>query len=139
MSAERAGAWDVCRILIADDYPHAAESLALCLKRFGHEVETATDGRQALESAERFHPEVIFLDIAMPKLNGYEVATKIREQPWGKNIVLVALTAFGTEEDRQRSRKAGFNEHIVKPVFTAEIRSLLASYSVRTSSTARSG
>lgn len=79
MSAERADAWDVPRILIADDYPHAAEHLARWLKRFGHEVETATDGRQALETAERFRPEVMFLDIAMPELNGYEVASKIRE------------------------------------------------------------
>ena len=129
MSTEHVWAWGVPRILVVDDYPQAAECLARWLKTFGHDVETATDGEQALESAERFRPEVIFLDIAMPKLNGYEVATKIREQPWGKKIFLVALTA---SSDPERSRKAGFDAHIVKPAFPAEITSLLGSYFRRT-------
>ncbi len=133
MSTDSAHAWDVPRILVVDDYPGAAECLARWLRALGHEVETATDGRQALESAERFRPGVIFLDLAMPKLNGYQVATRIRQRPWGKNIVLVALTAFGGERDRQRSREAGFDEHIVKPAFPAEIRSILACYSGQTS------
>ncbi len=124
MSAAR---WGILRILVADDYPRAAEYLARSVKRSGHKVETATDGRQALESAERFRPDVIFLDIWMPKLNGYEVAKTIRQQSWGKNILLVALTSFGSEEDRQRSQKAGFDEHLVKPVFLETIRSLLDS------------
>ncbi len=98
MSADPAGG---IRILVVDDYPHAAESLARRPKRLGHEVQMATDGRQALETAERFRPQVIFLDIEMPELNGYQVATTIREQPWGKHVVLVALTGIGTEEDRQ--------------------------------------
>ena len=128
MNSGHAGACDGHRILIVDDYPHAAEILGRLLKRFGHKVQTATDGRQALEFAERCHPEVIFSDIAMPKLTGYELAEKIREQPWGKHIILVALTTFTTEEDRQRSRNAGFNEHIGKPVFPEKLRSLLDSY-----------
>ena len=70
---------------------------------------------------------MIFLDILMPKLTGYEVATRIREQPWGKNIVLVALTSFSSEEDCQRSRKAGFDEHFVKPALPEKIRSLIES------------
>ncbi len=115
------------RILVVDDYPHAAEYLAGRLKRLGHEVQTATDGRQALESAERFRPEVIFLDIEMPELNGYEVAKRIREQPWGRHVLLVALTGIGTEEDRQRSREAGFDEHIMKPAVPENIRSVLNS------------
>jgi CheY-like chemotaxis protein len=75
MSTERGRAWRILRILVVDDYPHAAEFLSRLLKRLGHNVETAIDGRQALQSAERFHPEVIFSDIAMPKLDGYELAS----------------------------------------------------------------
>jgi CheY-like chemotaxis protein len=78
--------------------------------------------------AEQYQPDVIFLDIAMPKLDGYEVATRIRNQPWGKKIFLVALTGLSGEEDRQQSRKVGFNKHIAKPVAREKISCILDSY-----------
>ena len=85
------------------------------LKTIGQETHLAYDGLEALNVAEKVCPEIAFLDIGMPKLNGYEVARRIREQPWGKNVVLVALTGWGQEEDQRRSREAGFDHHMVKP------------------------
>ena len=82
----------------------------------GNEIRTAHDGLEAVEAAEAFRPDVILLDIGLPKLNGYEACRRIREQPWGKDMVLVALTGWGQEEDRRRSEEAGFNHHMVKPV-----------------------
>ena len=104
------------RILVVDDNQDSAESLTILLKLAGHETHTAYDGLEAVEAAATFRPDVILLDIGLPKLNGYEVARKIREQPWGKNMVLVALTGWGQEEDRRRSQEAGFNHHLTKPV-----------------------
>jgi PAS domain S-box-containing protein len=104
------------RILIVDDNQDGAESLALLLQLGGHETLKAHDGLEAIEAAERFRPDVMLLDIGLPRLNGYEVCRRIREEPWGKDVVLVALTGWGQEEDRQRSREAGFNTHMVKPV-----------------------
>jgi CheY-like chemotaxis protein/two-component sensor histidine kinase len=104
------------RILVADDYPGAAESLARWLRRFGHEVRTAVDGLQAVEVAKIMRPEVMLLDIGMPKLNGYDAAREIRAQPWGKQMVLIALTGWAREEDRQRTREAGFDGHLAKPL-----------------------
>jgi PAS domain S-box-containing protein len=114
------------RILVVDDYPNAAESLAKWLRRLGHEVEVAFDGIQGIEAAEKFRPDVILLDIGMPKLNGYETAERLRQQPWGKQMVLVALTGWGQEEDRQRTREAGFDLHLVKPVDHAQLAAFLA-------------
>src|SRR5205823_1075438 len=105
-----------CRILVADDNEDSATSLAMMLGIRGHEVRTANDGLQAVDVAAEFRPDVIFLDIGMPKLNGYEACRRIREQPWGKKAVLIALTGWGQEEDKRRSEEAGFNRHIVKPV-----------------------
>src|SRR5581483_7617908 len=99
------------RILIADDNNDALESLATLLQLSGHEVFTATNGGTALQSAERHRPEVALLDIGMPMLDGYEVAKRIRAQPWGQRITLVALTGWGQDSDRRRSREAGFDSH----------------------------
>ena len=104
------------RILVVDDNRDSATSLAMLLKLTGHETHTAYDGLEAVEKAATFKPDVVLLDIGLPKLNGYEACRRIREQPCGKNMVLVALTGWGQEEDRQRSRDAGFNGHLVKPV-----------------------
>ena len=104
------------RILIVDDNEDGAESLAMLLQLDGHETHTAHDGVEAVDAAERLRPDVVLLDIGLPRLNGYEVCRRIREQPWGKDMVLVALTGWGQEEDRQRSREAGFDAHMVKPV-----------------------
>ena len=89
------------------------------------EARTAYDGLEAVEAAAAFNPEVVLLDIGLPKLNGYEVARRIREQPWGKDMVLVAVTGWGQDEDRRRSQEAGFNAHMVKPVEPAALQQLL--------------
>ena len=114
------------RILIADDNNDALESLATLLQLSGHEVYTATNGGTALQSAERHLPEVALLDIGMPLLDGYEVAKRIRAQPWGQRITLVALTGWGQDSDRRRSREAGFDSHLVKPLDLETLTDLLA-------------
>jgi signal transduction histidine kinase len=114
------------RILVADDNNDALESLATLLQLSGHEVYTADNGAVALESAEQNRPEVALLDIGMPKLDGYEVARRIRAQPWGQRITLVALTGWGQESDRRRSHEAGFDSHLVKPLDLDKLTELLA-------------
>jgi CheY-like chemotaxis protein len=114
------------RILVVDDNRDSARSLAMLLKLTGHETHTAYDGLEAVEAAEKFHPDVILLDIGLPKLNGYQACRCIREQPWSNGMVLVALTGWGQEEDRQKSKEAGFNGHLVKPVDYAALMKLLA-------------
>lgn len=92
----------------------------------GNETLTAHDGLEALDVAAAFRPDVMFLDIGMPKLNGYEVARRIRQQTWGMDMVLIALTGWGQEEDKRRSREAGFDAHLVKPVLPATVEKLVA-------------
>ena len=115
------------RILVVDDNRDSARSLAMLLKIGGHEVHTAFDGMEAFAAADSVRPEVVLLDIGLPKLNGYEVARKIREQSWGGGVVLVALTGWGQDEDRRKSKEAGFNHHFVKPVEQSALNSYLAS------------
>lgn len=117
------------RILVVDDNRVSADSLARLLHLTGNETHTAYDGLKAVEAAATFRPDVVLLDIGLPKLNGYEAARKIREEPWGKKMVLVALTGWGQDKDRQKSREAGFNGHMVKPIDHAELMKLLASLS----------
>ena len=119
------------RILIVDDNQDGAESLALLLTLGGHETHIAQDGLEAIDAAEQLRPDVVLLDIGLPRLNGYEVCRRIREQGWGKDVVLVAVTGWGQEEDRDRSRDAGFNTHIVKPVDHDVLIKLLASLPAR--------
>jgi PAS domain S-box-containing protein len=114
------------RILVADDFPQSAETLARLLRHDGSEVRVAQDGAEAFETAAEFRPDVVVLDIAMPKLNGYDAARKIRSQPWGKQMLLVALTGWGQQQDRQRTREAGFDAHLTKPVNYSAIMDLLA-------------
>jgi signal transduction histidine kinase/ActR/RegA family two-component response regulator len=114
------------RILVADDNNDALESLATLLQLSGHEVFTAPNGAAALETAEQQRPEVALLDIGMPKLDGYEVARRIRAQPWGQRITLVALTGWGQDSDRRRSQEAGFDSHLVKPLDLDKLTDLLA-------------
>lgn len=114
------------RILVVDDNRDAATSMAKMLELLGHETRTAHDGLAAIEAAAAFRPEIILLDIGMPKLNGYEAARRIREQDWGRKILLVALTGWGQEEDRKRSREAGFDFHLVKPVELASLQALIS-------------
>jgi CheY-like chemotaxis protein len=117
------------RILIADDSQDSVDSLAMLLRIMGHEVGTAYDGEQAVEAAEAIRPEVMLLDIGMPKLNGYDACRRIREQPWGKEVFLMALTGWGQEEDHRRAEEAGFNGHLVKPVDLDALTKMLASWS----------
>jgi len=114
------------RILVADDFPQSAETLARLLRHDGSEVRVAQDGAEAFETAAEFRPDVVVLDLAMPKLNGYEAARKIRAQPWGKHMVLIALTGWGQQQDRQRTQDAGFDAHLTKPVNLGQIMDLLA-------------
>ena len=114
------------RILVVDDNKDSADSLSMMLGIMGMEVRTAYDGLEAVEMAAAFNPDVALLDIGLPKLNGYEAARRIREQPWGKDMVLVAVTGWGQEEDRRRSQEAGFNAHLVKPVDPAALQQMLA-------------
>ena len=113
------------RVLVVDDNVDAASSLALLLQMAGHKASHAHDGPSALEAAEKERPELILLDIGLPTLNGYEVCRRIRRQPWAASVLLIALTGWGQEEDRRRSREAGFDGHLVKPVEYAELMALL--------------
>lgn len=114
------------RILIADDNEDAAVSLGMLLQSIGHETRVAYDGLAAIEMAEEFRPEVVILDIGMPKLDGYEVARRISARPWAEATVLVALTGWGQEADRARAQEAGFHRHLVKPVELEVLRGVLA-------------
>jgi len=111
------------RILVVDDNVDAADSLAMLLELAGHETYTAHDGRQALDAAAKQRPEIVLLDIGLPLVNGYEVCQQIRQQHWGRAMVLIALTGWGQVEDRHRSEQAGFDDHLVKPV---DYRALVA-------------
>jgi signal transduction histidine kinase/ActR/RegA family two-component response regulator len=114
------------RILIVDDNVDAAASLGLLLRLTGNEIRTAHDGLEALRVAEEFRPEVVVLDIGLPRMDGYEVASRLRGSPWGREMVLIAATGWGKEADRHRSRESGFNHHLVKPVDPAAMMQLLA-------------
>jgi len=119
------------RILVVDDNRDAAISLAMMLRLMGNETLAAHDGLEAIDLAASFCPELMLLDIGMPRLNGYDTARQIRAEPWGKNIMLVALTGWGQEEDRRKSHEAGFDAHIVKPIDPAALEKLLAQPSWR--------
>jgi CheY-like chemotaxis protein len=119
------------KVVVADDSPDAVNSLAMMLRLSGNEVRTAGDGAEAVEAAGAFRPDVVLLDIGMPKVNGYEAARRIREQEWGRSILLVALTGWGQEEDRRKSREAGFDLHLVKPVDPDTLEGLLQPVAAR--------
>ena len=104
------------RILIVDDNKDSAESLAMLLKLAGNETHIAYDGLEAVEVAARINPHIELLDIGLPKLNGYEACDRIREQRNGKTTHMIALTGWGQVKDREKTRAAGFDAHIVKPV-----------------------
>jgi len=114
------------RILVVDDNVDGVETLSRLLRLMGNEVRTAHDGQEALEAAEAFRPDVAVLDIGLPTIDGYEAARRLREQPWGRDMILVALTGWGQDEDRRRSQEAGFDHHLVKPVNAKALREALA-------------
>jgi len=113
------------RILVVDDNTDAAESLAEILKVLGNDTRTASDGQAGIDMAAEFRPEVILLDIGLPTLDGYDVCRAIRAQPWGTDILLIAVTGWGQHEDRRRSHEAGFDHHMVKPVDPRVLMTLL--------------
>jgi PAS domain S-box-containing protein len=114
------------RILVVDDHKDVADSSAALLRIMGHETYTANDGLEAVEKAEEIRPDVVLLDIGLPTIDGYEAARRIREQPWSASLVLIAVTGWGQPMDRQRSKDAGFDHHLIKPVETATLARLLA-------------
>ncbi len=123
---ERPAAGAGRRILVVDDNEDSAHSMARVLKLLGNEVRTAHDGVEAVEAAAEFGPEVILMDVGMPRLNGYEATRRIRGQPWGRSVVIIALTGWGQDGDRLLSREAGCDGHLVKPVYLPNLEKLLA-------------
>jgi PAS domain S-box-containing protein len=113
------------RILVADDNRDAVESMATMLRLSGNEVHVAHDGVEAVERAEAIKPDVVLMDVGMPRLNGYEATRRIRSQDWGQRMIVIALTGWGQESDRRKSREAGCNDHLVKPVDFGQLDELM--------------
>ncbi len=113
------------RILVVDDNRDAAFTLAKMLSLLGHAVGTARDGIHAIEQAEKLRPEVILMDVGMPALNGYEATRRIRQQAWGRSMIIIALTGWGQEDDRMQARDAGCDGHLVKPVSLPDLQKML--------------
>lgn len=113
------------RILVVDDSRDGADSLAMMLRLLGNEVRTANDGIVAVEQAEAFKPEVILMDVGMPRMNGLDATRSIRAQEWGRSMTIIALTGWGQEEDKERSRAAGCDAHLVKPIDPSDLERLL--------------
>jgi PAS domain S-box-containing protein len=124
------------RVLIVDDSVDAAESLAMLLAFEGHEIHTAHDGADAVRTAERLRPDIVLMDIGLPILNGYEACRRIRSQPWGAAITMVAITGWGQEDDHEQFAAVGFDLHLVKPVDHDELLRVVASARSRTSAKA---
>jgi PAS domain S-box-containing protein len=113
------------RVLVVDDNRDGAQTLAMMLRLLGDEVRTANDGVEAVERAESFRPDVILMDVGMPRLNGLEATRRIRGQPWGRSVTIIALTGWGQDNDRERSREAGCDGHLVKPVDLPDLERML--------------
>lgn len=113
------------RVLLIDDNLDAAESLAQLLALSGHDARTAADGLRGIRLAQDFQPEVVFCDLGLPGMSGYEVAKELRALPFGREMILAALTGFGQPSDREKTAQAGFDAHLVKPVDPAVIESFL--------------
>ena len=114
------------RVLVVDDDRDAAESLEMLLEFEGHEIYRAHDGADAVKTAERVRPDIILMDIGLPIVYGYEACRRIRAHAWGAAIVMVAITGWGQEDDREQSRTAGFDLHLVKPFDHAELLRVVA-------------
>ncbi|OWK34448.1 PAS domain-containing protein [Fimbriiglobus ruber] len=115
------------RVLVVDDNRDSATSMALMLELMGNEVRTAHDGLEAVDRAGEFRPDVVLMDVGMPRLNGLDATRRIREQSWGQTMTVIALTGWGQETDRQRSAEAGCNGHLVKPVSVPDLEAMLGS------------
>jgi PAS domain S-box-containing protein len=119
------------RILVADDNLDSVESMAIALRLMGHDVRTAHDGVAAVEAVERDKPDLVLLDLGMPRMNGYDACRRIREMDGGQKIVIIAQTGWGQEEDQSRTREAGFDGHLIKPADYDVLEKLLASLTVK--------
>jgi CheY-like chemotaxis protein len=115
-----------CRVLVVDDNVDSAQSMSLLLGLEGYQVECAYDGEQALVGAGRFRPEVVLLDLGLPRFSGYEVARRLRAEPTGDDVLLVAVSGYGRERDRQAAREAGFDLHLTKPADPDEVLRVLS-------------
>jgi CheY-like chemotaxis protein len=113
------------RILIADDNLDILEIFQMMLEIRGHEVVTAVNGFDVLRKADEFHPEVIALDIGMPKLDGFETARQLRQRPWARDVILIAITGWGGENYKRRSAESGFDAHLTKPIDVMDFENLL--------------
>jgi CheY-like chemotaxis protein len=120
------------RVLVVDDNHDAAKSIAILLRTLGHDARVAHDGASAIQAALEFVPQVMLLDIGLPIIDGFQVAKRIRQEASLENIVVVALTGYGQESDRQRTREAGFNHHLVKPADFANVQSILSAVATAT-------
>jgi CheY-like chemotaxis protein len=117
------------KFLVVDDNRDSAESLALLLKYMGHESHIALDGEQAVESAGTIRPDVVLLDLGMPRINGYDACRNIRAHAWAEGMILIAQTGWGQDEDRRRTEEAGFDGHLVKPIDPDALLRLVATLS----------
>lgn len=115
-----------CRVLVVDDNVDSAQSMSLLLGLEGYRVDCAYDGEEALKCAERFAPQVVLLDLGLPRFSGYEVARRLRAQPSGDALLLVAVSGYGRERDRQAAREAGFDLHLTKPADPDQVLRVLA-------------
>jgi CheY-like chemotaxis protein len=114
------------RILVVDDLNDAAASLALVCELYGAQARVARDGFEALTVGASFLPDVVLMDISMPHMDGYEAARRVRAEPWGKNLVLIALTGWGREGDIRAAHEAGFDGHLLKPIGADALIDLIA-------------
>ena len=114
------------RILIADDNADSAESMGMLLRLMGNDVRIANDGLEAVEQAAEFQPDIVLMDIGMPRLDGYEAARRIRNQAWSRDTLLVAVTGWGPSDDNEEAAAAGFDHHFTKPLDPAELRRLVS-------------
>jgi CheY-like chemotaxis protein len=112
-------------ILVVDDDRDSAETLAVLLRVEGYRAETAYDGVEALRVAESCQPQLVLLDISMPEIDGFDVAAKLRERPWARNLRVVAITGWNRVDDRERARMAGFDEYLVKPLDLERLKAVL--------------
>jgi PAS domain S-box-containing protein len=127
---EQPAGQDARRVLVVDDNRDSADSLARILALAGHSVHTAYNGEQALQVATEMRPDVVLLDLGMPRVDGYEACRRIRGEPWGREVFIIAVTGWGQEADRHRSAEAGFDVHLVKPVSPAKLRKLVTARSL---------
>lgn len=117
------------RVLVVDDNVDAADTIVLLLRQFGYDVQAAYSGEAALSAVNEFQPNIVILDIGLPEMDGYEIARRLRHLPQLADVWLIAMTGYGTDTDQQRSKEAGFDHHLVKPVDPQKLEELLADLS----------